>query len=108
MKKRADLGWAVLASYIIAYDLWAMVEGRETLSESFVRHLRHPFRKPFVVFAGIATIKHLYFPELLKKYDPFGILAFAVRVVFRLDQDADGLSSSVLEPTPDLRGFQPS
>lgn len=64
-----DLAWAGLAGYVVAYDVWAIRTGNETLSSSYFRALQHPIRRwPTVLFA-IFIILHLY-KVLPPRYDP--------------------------------------
>lgn len=51
--KEALLAWAGLAAFVGAYDAWAKVSGKETMSHGFRRALRHQKK---VVKWGVPTI----------------------------------------------------
>ena len=74
-------GWLGLAGFILGYDAWAIASGRETLTRSFQRAMKHPLRRwPVAVAVGV-TVLHLY-DQLPARLDPFGHLA---NVLKRLD-----------------------
>ncbi len=64
-----DRAWTGLAAYVVAYDLWALLHGRETLSSSYYRATQHPVRKWPTVVVWLTLTLHLYhlIPE---RYDP--------------------------------------
>ena len=70
MKKitEGDKAWIGLAGYVVAYDAWAMITGRETLTSSFYRALDSPIRRwPTVMAWGYLT-GHL-FGAIPRRYD---------------------------------------
>ena len=65
-----DKAWLGLAGYVLAYDLFAALTGRETLSSAYWRAVQNPWRRwPTIVFWGYLTV-HL-FHGLPDRYDPF-------------------------------------
>lgn len=71
--------WAGLAIYVLAYDIWAMKRGSETLSGAFWRGMDHPRKRWMVVLAWLVVTKHLVLPEVLAEKDPFNIIGWVVR-----------------------------
>lgn len=55
-----DAAWIALAVYVMGYDLYAWLTGRDTLSQSFDRALQHPLRgsATLCVWAGLTV--HLF------------------------------------------------
>lgn len=77
----STLGWLGLAGYVLAYDVWAIANNRETLSSGFWRALSCPRKRWLVIGAWGLITKHLVTPSLLPKADPLNIIGFAVRKV---------------------------
>lgn len=64
-----DVAWAGLTLYVVAYDAWAMLHGRETLSSSFFRAVQHPIRRWPTVLLWVIVTLHL-FHLIPERYDP--------------------------------------
>lgn len=64
-----DTAWAGLLAYVIAYDLWAMTQGRETLSASYYRAIQHPLRRWPTVLLWLVLTLHL-FRIIPERFDP--------------------------------------
>ena len=64
-----DTAWTGLLIYVILYDAWALIHGRETLSASYYRALQHPLRRwPTLLLHLILTLHLLHLiPE---RFDP--------------------------------------
>ena len=77
--KLGGKAWVALASFILAYDLWAIRGGHETLSGAFWRSLENPYSRPFVLLAWIIVTKHLVFPSFLAEADPFNLFVEKIR-----------------------------
>ena len=60
MTTEGDRAWVGLLAYVVAYDLWAGLTGRETLSMSFDRALKDPLRgaATLALWAGVTI--HLF------------------------------------------------
>jgi hypothetical protein len=55
-----DRAWLGVLCYVVAYDAWAMIHGRETLSHSYYRAIQHPLRRwPTVLVWAVLTL-HLF------------------------------------------------
>ena len=51
-----DRAWMVLALGVLAFDTWAMLTGRDTMSQSYARALEDPRRRwPTLIFWGYLT-----------------------------------------------------
>lgn len=69
--KKANVGWAGLALYVAAYDLWALRTNNETLSSGFWRGLSNKRYRIPILLALMVTTKHLAAPTVLPQVDPF-------------------------------------
>ena len=52
--------WLGLVGYVLAYDLYAIRSGRQTLSAAFYEALRHPQRRWLVIAAWAYLTGHLF------------------------------------------------
>lgn len=72
-----DAAWIGLLAYVVAYDAYAMITGRETLSSSYYRALSDPKRSKLTIAVWLGLSAHLY--QLIpKKWDPLaqiGVIA---------------------------------
>ena len=64
-----DAAWAGLAAYVIAYDAWAILTGRETLSASYYRAVQHPLRRWPTLIVWVLLTLHL-FHLIPERFDP--------------------------------------
>lgn len=64
-----DTAWAGLLLYVVAYDAWAMLQGRETLSASYYRALQHPIRRWPTLLLWLVLTLHL-FHIIPERFDP--------------------------------------
>ena len=64
-----DRAWVGLAAYIIAYDVFAGLTKRETLSMSFARALDAPVRRWPTIVMWVYITAHL-FRLVPRRYDP--------------------------------------
>lgn len=65
----ADTAWSGLVLYVVLYDIFAGLTGRETLSSSFYRALGHPtHRYPLITVYSYLTL-HL-FHLIPDRFDP--------------------------------------
>ena len=65
-----DKAWLGLAAYIAAYDAWAVITRRETLSTAYYRAVLDPRRRwPTVIFWAILSAHLFRLPP--ERYDPF-------------------------------------
>jgi K+-sensing histidine kinase KdpD len=55
-----DRAWLALLTYVVAYDIFALRSGRETLSQAFDRALAHPVRSPLTIATWAALTMHLF------------------------------------------------
>ena len=64
-----DTGWLALAAYVIAFDAWAITQGRTTLSASFTAALASPHRRwpTIALWAYLTAHLHGLLPD---RYDP--------------------------------------
>lgn len=67
----ALFGWLAIVSFVAAYDYVAINSGKETLSRSCWRAAESKLGRFPVALALGFTYKHLAFPNLLPKVDPF-------------------------------------
>lgn len=74
--REGDKAWVGLAAYVVAYDAWAMVTGRETLSSAFARAVAHP-KARWVTIAAWATLTGHLFQLIPQKWDPLRRMALA-------------------------------
>lgn len=63
--RRADghHAWAVLAGWVVCWDLYAWLSGRQTLSACFHRQLERTFGRRLIAVGWIALTFHLFFWE---------------------------------------------
>lgn len=73
--KRSDIAWLMLASYVAAYDYYAIKTGRETLSRGYWRAMRNPATRWPAVLVCTGLFKHLMFPNFMPKLDPLYYVA---------------------------------
>lgn len=76
--------WFGLACYVLCVDIFALLTGRETLSEAFGRAVSHPRRRWLATLSWLFTTKHLFFPKFLSWLDPFALMALFVRLIQRI------------------------
>lgn len=69
--------WIGLAGYVLVTDMFALLTGRETLTDALRRAHKHPVRRWPVVLAWAATTKHLFWGDHMKWADPYGLMAVA-------------------------------
>lgn len=78
--RKGNVGWAGLVAFVLGYDTWAIVAGRESMTAAFGRAIQHPFHRWPVSVAWAITTLHL-FGRLPRWLDPFHayarVLAFA-------------------------------
>jgi len=55
-----DKAWVGLAAYIFAYDVFATLSKKDTLSEAFDRALDHNVRSPLVIGVWAGITFHLF------------------------------------------------
>lgn len=70
-RKNATLGWIGLGVYVAVYDVWALVNGHETLSGAIWRGLTNKKTRGPIIAAILITNKHLLAPQVLPQIDPF-------------------------------------
>lgn len=75
----AELSWLAIGGIVVTYDVWAMLNRKETLSMAFTRALSHPIRRWPVVLGSTLLYTHLILPQKYHKYDP---LRIAGRMMF--------------------------
>lgn len=80
----SSLAWLGLAGYVFGYDVYALLNKKETLSEGFNRAMHHPRKRWLVILAWGFTTKHLFFRDRIKWLDPFGIIGLFVDSVKRI------------------------
>lgn len=68
--KKSDVGWMLLASYIVAWDIHAIKSGQETLSRGFWRGLQNPRSRWPVILVATSIWKHLVLPKFCPWADP--------------------------------------
>ncbi len=73
--KKANAAWVGLATYVVAYDWWAIATGHETLSSAATRAINHPIKRWPTVMIMTLAYTHLILPQPLHKYDPLRIVA---------------------------------
>jgi len=73
--KGAGWGWVVLASYVVAYDAWAIKTHHETLSSAFSRAINHPIQRWPTIATATILYTHLMIPQRYHKYDPLRYVA---------------------------------
>lgn len=54
------IGWLLLTLVVVAYDAWAIITGRDTMSKGFWRGVRHPALRWVVIPAWAALTVHLF------------------------------------------------
>ncbi len=64
--------WVGLAVYVLAYDAFAILTGRDTMSSAFANALRDPKKRFVPLLAWWTTTAHLH--QVLGKYDPLSNL----------------------------------
>lgn len=64
-----DRAWIALAVGVAAYDAWAGLTGHETMSQSYYRAIRHPFRKWPTIMVWAYITGHL-FHIIPTRFDP--------------------------------------
>lgn len=69
-QRALNIGWAVLAAYVLGYDYWAIRRGRPTLTEQFARGMAHPIGRYPVAAVWTITTLHL-FARLPSRIDPY-------------------------------------
>ena len=82
--REGDAAWIGLLAYVTAYDAYAMITGRETLTNSYYRALADPKRRWLTIAAWGYLTGHL-FEVLPKKYDvmaQMGVTAARLRSRF--------------------------
>lgn len=67
--RNGSKAWIGLAVYVSAYDVWAAVKGKETLSEAFYAAVCHPVKRWQVGVAWTYITAHL-FHVIPEDYDP--------------------------------------
>jgi len=58
--KEGDVAWIGLLAYVVAYDVYAMATGHETLTSSYYRALSDPRRRWVTITAWGYLTGHLY------------------------------------------------
>lgn len=53
-------GWAGLAAYVAAWDVWRWKRGKTTLSEDFGRWLQQPGSRAVITAGWLVVTHHLY------------------------------------------------
>lgn len=53
-------GWIGLVAYVLAYDLYAIRYGKQTLSSAFYEALKHPQRRWLVIISWAYLTRHLF------------------------------------------------
>lgn len=61
-------GWIATAVPVIAYDTWAVVTGRPTMSRTLGHYLARPVVGPLLAGFGGALGYHLFIEELLPAF----------------------------------------
>lgn len=67
--KEGDAAWIGLLAYVVAYDTYAMLTDRETLSSAYYRALAHPRRRWMTIAVWAGLTGHL-FQVIPPKCDP--------------------------------------
>lgn len=67
--KSGTKAWMGLATYVAAWDIWAVHSGRETLSMAFYKGLAHPVKRWRVVLLWTYVTAHL-FSWIPPRWDP--------------------------------------
>lgn len=60
MKADSTPAWITLTAGVVAYDLWALRTGRESLSAGFYRAITHPKARWPVIVAWAYLTVHLF------------------------------------------------
>ena len=94
-KSAGTKAWVALTAGIVGYDVWAMLNNKETMSAAFGRAIDHPRKRWIVIVCWGLTTKHLFVNQVLHKYDPFNILALMVRgLSLIMKEKANGLANA--------------
>lgn len=60
MRSEGTYAWLGLSAYVVAYDLWAIRTGHQTLSSAFYEAVKHPQRRWLVVASWAYLTAHLF------------------------------------------------
>jgi hypothetical protein len=63
-----DAAWIGLLAYVVAYDAYALLTGKETLSSAYYRALAHPRRRWPTIATWVLLTSHLF--RLTPRLDP--------------------------------------
>lgn len=75
----ASLAWSGLVAYVLAYDYYAIKNGKKTMSAGFAQCLDHRGWRIAVLAAWFMVTKHLAFNDVGRKYDPIQLAADKMR-----------------------------
>jgi len=96
--RKATIAWITLGLFILIYDVIAMSLNdyhkskgsgivHETLSDACWRGINHPTVRWPIWLSTAAIVKHLAFPNFLKKYDPISLVGTIIKRVSRSRSD---------------------
>lgn len=61
MKYSGEIGWLLLAAYIVAFDYYVIKRGHTTLSACANERTKHPVNRAIAVAVWLVIGKHLFF-----------------------------------------------
>ena len=73
--------WIGLNTYVLGYDFYGMLTGKELLTEACYRACEDPAKRWIVTMMWAITTKHLFFSKFIPWLDPFHILALMARLI---------------------------
>jgi hypothetical protein len=74
------LGWAALGALVAAWDIWAALTGKETLSGAYRRSLGSPLGRAATTLGTTYLVLHLQgWPRPLSRVDPLNVASRQLR-----------------------------